>query len=325
MNQQIGMGIIGCGGVASAHLPAQQALDSIRTVAVCDIDERAARSRAREFDVPAVYTDWRKLLADDNVEAVAILLPHHLHCEVAVAAAQAGRHILCEKPMAISLEETDRMIAAADAAGVVLMIGQILRFRPANIRARELIRDGAIGEVRNVLRRRLGKSESFRSEWARRPEEAGGWVLYGFGAHEIDMILWLTDSHARDVFAQGRLTNPYWGDIDELTLQMALGEDAMATYEHSLNTPFGAWDCMIIGTEGAMLVESERITIDGEVEEQPLDSPAAWRAQVGEFARAILEGDEPEASGANVRRTMAALEAAKISMREGRVVDASSL
>ncbi|MEA3400265.1 MAG: Gfo/Idh/MocA family oxidoreductase [Armatimonadota bacterium] len=325
MSEQIGMGVIGCGGIAGAHLPAYEAVDELRTVAVCDIDEEAARRAAEAHDVPAVYTDWGDLLGDEAVDAVSVLLPHHLHRDAAVAAAEAGKHVLCEKPMAVSLQEADDMIAAAEAAGVVLMIAQILRFRQANIRARELIGEGAVGEVRNVLRRRLGRSEGFRSEWARRPEEAGGWVLYGYGSHEVDMILWLTQAGATDVYAQARRNNPYWNDIDELTVQMALGDGAMATYQHSLNTPFGAWGCMIIGTEAAMLVGSEQIQVDGESIDVPLDSTAAWRAQVGEFARAVLEGGEPEASGRDVRRTMAALEAARLSIRDGVVVDASKL
>jgi myo-inositol 2-dehydrogenase/D-chiro-inositol 1-dehydrogenase/scyllo-inositol 2-dehydrogenase (NAD+) len=272
-----------------------------------------------------MYTDWREVLEDERVDAVSVLLPHHLHRDVTVAAAEAGRHVLCEKPMATSLAEADDMIAAAEGAGIVLMIGQILRFRPVNIRARELIRDGAVGDVRNVLRRRLGRSEGFRSEWARKPEEAGGWVLYGYGAHEIDMILWLNDGEPGDVYAQARVNNEYWNDYDELTVQMALIDGPMSTYQHSLNTPFGAWECMVIGTEGAMLIGSEQIQFGDEVIETPLDSPASWRAQVSEFARAVREGDEPEASGWNVRRTMAALEAAKLSIRDGELVDASAL
>lgn len=322
---QIGIGAVGCGGIAGGHLPAYRDVEGIRTVAVCDINEQVARERAEEFDVPAVYTDWRDLLDDEDVDAVSVLLPHHLHREVAVAAAEAGKHVLTEKPMATSLAEADDMIAAAEAAGVVLMVGQILRFRPANIRARELIRDGAIGEPRNILRRRLGKSQGFRSEWARRPEEAGGWVLYGFGAHEVDMILWLNDAEAQTVFAQARVNNEYWNDYDEVTVQMSLVDGPIATYQHSLNTPFGAWECMVIGTEDAMMIESGQIRLAGEVIEAPLDSPASWQAQIGEFVRAIREGDEPEASGRNVRRTMAALEAAKLSIRDGVAIDATSL
>jgi predicted dehydrogenase len=319
------MGVIGCGGISRAHLPAQQAIEEMRTVAVCDIDEDGARAAAEEYEVEAVYRDYHDLLADDQVDAVAILLPHHLHRECAVAAARAGKHILCEKPMAVSITETDDMIAAAQSAGVVLMIAQILRFRPANIRARELIRDGAIGEVRNVIRRRYGHSRDFRSDWASKPEEAGGWVLYGYGSHEIDMILWLNDAEAHEVYAQAQRSNPWWHDWDEMSIEMRLSNEAIASMHHTLNCPFGAWDCLVIGTEGAMLIEPERIHLDGEVIEAPLDSPASHQAQSREFATAVFEGREPEASGMNVRKTMAALEAAKLSIAGGRIVNAAEI
>ena len=304
------MGVIGCGSIAGAHLPAERALDEMTTVAVCDTDEQAAQARAEEFEVESVYRDYHDLLADDNVDAVAILLPHHLHRDCAVAAAQAGKHILCEKPMAISISETDDMIAAAEEAGVVLMIAQVLRFRPSNIRARELIRDGAIGEVKNLIRRRYGKSGDPGRDWAFKPEQAGGWMLYGYGSHEIDMILWLNDAEAHEVYAQAQCNNPWWHDYDEMSIELRLSNEAIASMHHSLNSPVGAWDCVVIGTEGGMLIEGEKILLNGEAVEVPLDSPEAHKAQTAEFAAAVLEGREPEASGRDVRKTMAGLEAA---------------
>jgi len=325
MVDQLGMGVIGCGGISNAHLPAESTIEGMRTVAVCDLDENAARAAADKYDVPAVYTEYADLLSDEAVDAVAILLPHHLHRDCAVAAAAAGKHILCEKPMATSLQDVDAMIAAADEASVVLMIGQVLRFWPANVRARELVLDGAIGEVKNIVRRRYGKSQDFRSDWASDPAKAGGWVLYGYGTHEVDMILWLTDATPEQVYATARKNNEWWHDYDELGIELGLSNGAMASYHHSTNCPFGAWDCILVGTEGAMLVEAERIVLNDEVIEVPLDGPAAHVAQSAEFLRAVREGDEPQASGRSVRRTMVALEAAKVSIAEGRVVDASKL
>lgn len=325
MINQLRMGVIGCGSIAGAHLPAQRALDETTTVAVCDLDEQAARARAEEFEVATIYRDYHDLLADDNVDAVAILLPHHLHRDCAVAAAQAGKHILCEKPMAISIAETDDMIAAADEAGIVFMIAQVLRFRPGNIKARELIREGAIGEVKNVIRRRYGKSGDPGREWALKPEEAGGWVLYGYGSHEIDMILWLNDAEVHEVYAQAQCNNPWWHDYDEMSIELRLSNEAIASMHHSLNSPVGAWDCLVIGTEGGMLIESERILLNGEAIELPLDSPETHKAQTGEFLAAVFEGREPEASGRDVRKTMAALEAAKLSIAQGRIVDAREI
>lgn len=325
MADQLGMGVIGCGGISRAHLAAQQAIPEICTVAVCDVDEEAARAASSQYDVPAVYTDYHDLLADERVDAVAVLLPHHLHRDAVVAAARAGKHVLCEKPMAISLAQADEMIAACEASDVVLAIAQILRFRPANSIARAAISEGRIGEVRNVIRRRYGLSRDFRAEWASKPEQAGGWVLYGYGSHEVDAILWLTDSAPERVYAQGRKNNPWWHDYDEVTVDMELSNGAMASYHHTTNSPYGAWDCLIIGTAGAMLVETEQVRLGEEVIEAPLDGAAAFTEQVRDFYNAVMQGTRPRASGQDVRRTMVALEAARTSMAERRVVDATEL
>ena len=131
--------------------------------------------------------------------------------------------------MAISLKEADTMIDAARRNGVTLMVGQVLRFRQGNVEARRLIKEGKIGEPRNIIRRRLSKSGEFRSEWARDPAKAGGWVLYGYGANEVDMMLWLFDTHAKKVFSQARKNNPYWNDYDEISIQMELANGVIAT------------------------------------------------------------------------------------------------
>jgi len=99
-------------------------------------------------------------------------------------------------------------------------------------------------------------------------------VLYGFGAHEVDMILWLNDGEPGAVYAQARVNNRYWNDYDEITVQMSLVDGPIATYQHSLNTPFGAWECMVIGTAGAMMITSEQIRLGDEVIEIPLDGGA---------------------------------------------------
>jgi predicted dehydrogenase len=266
------------------------------------------------------------MLAQADLDAVSICLPHHLHCDAAVAASEAGLHVLCEKPMTVSLEQCDAMIAAAEAAGKVLMVGQVLRFRNAARQARELLREGAVGEIKQVIRRRLGSFKEFpRAPWSRDPEQAGGWTLYGFGSHEGDQILWLTDSSPTSVFACGRTNNPYWSDTDELSILFGLSCGGFATELHSLNCAFGAWDCTIIGTEAAMQLGNDEIRIDERVIEGPMQASGGMTEQIREFGAAIREGREPEASGRDVRRTMVLLEAAKLSLQSGQMVDATKL
>jgi len=327
MSERIGIAIIGCGGIAQAHLESLGEIDDFRIVATVDVIEERAKEYASKYKAERYYTSIDEALEDPEVEAVSICLPHYLHSPVAVAAAKAGKHILVEKPMAISLKEADEMIKAADENDVTLMVEQTLRFRNCNILTKKLIREGRIGKVCNVIRRRLSFSKSFPSEWSRRPEQSGGWVLYGYGSHSVDLVLWVLDANPVHVFAYGVKNNPYWNDYDEVSIMMKMDNGAIASILHSLNYQQEyTWDLTVIGTEGSILVkEGKSVQIGNEVLETPIDNTQKVYAALKEFARAIKEEREPEASGRNVRRTMLALEAAKISMEKKIAVDVKDL
>jgi predicted dehydrogenase len=322
MESQLRVAVIGCGGIARGHLNAMKNLSTARPVAMVDLDETRARQYAEEYRADRYHTDIADALTDD-VDAVIVCLPHYLHVGAAIAAAESGKHILTEKPMAISLKEADDMIEAAMRNNVRLMVGQVLRFRGCNVEAKRLIKDGKIGEPRNIIRRRLSRSREFRSEWARDPAKAGGWVLYGYGSHEVDMMLWLFDTHANRVYAQARKNNPYWNDYDEIGIQMELANGMIATLNHSLNCVMGAWDTFITGTKASMYITNQQITIDGEKIDVPMGP--AMELQLKEFINAINEGREPESSGVNVRKTMQALEAARLSIAKGQIMDTKGM
>jgi len=321
----LGIAIVGCGQIARAHANAIGQLRGAELVACCDTNEEALRCFAEANSVPRRYRELAEVLGDDEVQAVALCLPHDVHCRAAVAAAEAGKHILCEKPMAISLAEADRMIAAADEAPVTLMIGQILRFRQSYRTARKLIQSGRIGRPRNVIRRRTGLSKEPPRSWADNAKVSGGWLLYGYGSHELDALLWLSDTEVETVYAQARTVNPLWHDFDELSVQMSLADGSMATLNHSLNANRSWWDELVIGTEGSLYVDSKQIILDEET--IPITETPTWGMldQYEEFVAAIRERRQPQASGADVRKTMVALEAVKRSLKTGQPVDATVL
>lgn len=310
--------MIGCGGISNGHLGAMKNIPAARPVALVDIDENRAKECAEKYGVDRYHTDMHDALTDD-VDAVIVCLPHYLHIGAVLAATEAGKHVLTEKPMAISLKEADDMIEAAQKSEVTLMVGQVLRFRQGNVEVKRLIKEGKIGEPRNMIRRRLSQSGEFRSAWASDPAKAGGWVLYGYGSHEMDMMLWLFDTHASKVYAQARKNNAYWNDYDEISIQMELANGMMATLNHSLNCVSGAWDTYITGTEASMYLTNNRIVIGGE--KLDIEMGPAMEIQLREFVDSIRENREPEASGTSVRATMQALEAAKLSITSGQAVD----
>lgn len=143
MAQRIRVAIIGCGGISRGHARGYlQSPDLFEVVACCDERGELAEERAQQLGAKFVTADYREVIASDDVDAVDICLPHHLHAEVAIAAAQAGKHVLVEKPIANTLDEANAMIEAAKKSGVVLMVAHNERYMPVYRKAKELVEQG---------------------------------------------------------------------------------------------------------------------------------------------------------------------------------------
>ncbi len=198
MKVPVRMGIVGLGRIADLHAKAYRHCDLARLHAVCDLDETLARRRASEWGARRVYTDYRALLADPEVDAVEILTPHHLHREMAIAACRAGKHVSVQKPMALSVEDCDRMIEAARASGVVLRVYENNVFYPPHVKAKAWIQDGAIGEPLSIrLRMAAGGKGGWHiplRSWLWRLNEqtcGGGPTIFDDGYHKFSMALHL--------------------------------------------------------------------------------------------------------------------------------------
>jgi predicted dehydrogenase len=144
------IGVIGCGVIADLTVWGYREDERVEIRAVCDSDEGKARSKAQEWGADKVYADYRELLADDRIEAVEIITPHHLHCPMTVDAARAGKHVSVQKPMARNVSEAREMIAAANDANVILRVNDPYIFYPPITKAKELIDAGEIGGVSMV-------------------------------------------------------------------------------------------------------------------------------------------------------------------------------
>ncbi|MDO5603591.1 MAG: Gfo/Idh/MocA family oxidoreductase [Paracoccus sp. (in: a-proteobacteria)] len=186
----IGVGIIGAGHFGAVHARAMAEVSGIRLVASCRNDSAAAGKFAQTHGGTA-FSDWRALLADPGVDAVVIATPHHLHEEIAIAAADAGKHILLEKPMAPTTRACDAINAAVSRAGVQLLVGHVMHFARPCLKAMEILDSGAIG------RPVLGSSgmiklwmESNRRDWHKNIASGGG-MLMTAGIHALDRLVWL--------------------------------------------------------------------------------------------------------------------------------------
>lgn len=195
------VGIIGAGSYGEMHAKAIANTDGVELVAASRTNAGALAEFTGQYGGRG-YTDYADLLADPNVNTVVIATPHHHHTEIAVKAAQAGKHILLEKPMAPTLAECRQIAEAAEAAGIQLMLGHVNHFAHPYRIARQILESGEMGEViQGSAAMQKYWMEGNRREWHMNRETGGG-VWMTVGVHPLDRLVWLTDSPVTSVAAQ---------------------------------------------------------------------------------------------------------------------------
>jgi predicted dehydrogenase len=142
--------IVGCGRISDLHEMGYRGRDDACIAAVCDTNRARAKTKAKAWNVPKVYKKYEQVLGDPEIDLVELLTPHHLHCEMTVAACRAGKHVSVQKPMALSSQEADTMIAAAAECGVQLRVYENFVFYAPAVKARQMIQAGEIGEARMI-------------------------------------------------------------------------------------------------------------------------------------------------------------------------------
>ncbi len=191
--RSIGVGIIGCGMISVNHFHALSKLENAHVTAVCDIDPEKKKSASSQYQVTG-YTDYRDMLKDPQVESVHICTPHFLHAEMTIAALQAGKHVLCEKPMGMSIQEAEAMKAAAEKSGKQLTVCFQNRFNGASKRMKEIITKGTLGAFRGgsaFVAWNRGENYYESSPWRGSWQREGGSVLINQAIHTLDLLKYL--------------------------------------------------------------------------------------------------------------------------------------
>ena len=188
-NGPVRVGIIGSQFQADCHAAAISMIeDDMSVVAVASPTAAHAQGLADRYKIPAVYSDYRQLAKDPQIEAVSITAPNSLHCEMTLAMAAAGKHVICEKPLCVTLDEADRMIEACRANGVLLLYAESLFFTPKYVKAKEMADSGAFGKVHLI--KQSEKHFGPHAEWFWDVKRAGGGALFDLGAHGIGFAYW---------------------------------------------------------------------------------------------------------------------------------------
>lgn len=262
---QVNIAIIGTGIIGRSHIKRYQNIPDANLVAVCDINEDAAKATAEEYGIPDVYTDFRKVLERDDVVAVDVCLHNNLHAPVSIAAMQAGKHVYCEKPLAGSYADAKAMVDAADETGMKLTMQVATLFSDSTIAAKRLIDDGHLGRVyyaKSSAYRRRGRPfvDGYATPAFVQKKVAAGGALYDVGVYHISQILYLLDApeiqtisgstfQEIDMYDHRRKESGY--DVEELAVGLVRLGGGMTMFLEE------AWAINLGGTDGSKVVGSK--------------------------------------------------------------------
>lgn len=262
---RIRFGVLGCGSIGPTHVGAIQQIQDAQMVAVCDQNADKAQAVAKKYDVAKSYTDYHEMLRDPEIDVVCVCTPSGVHADHAVAALEAGKHVIVEKPMDISLEACDRMIAAEDSTGKKLAVISQHRWDSATVLVKQAIEDGKLGKI--ILADATVKwwrtqgyydSGDWRGTWAM----DGGGALMNQGVHTVDLLQWLAGGVA-SLYAQTRTAAHERIEVEDIAA-------AALTFENgaigTLIATTAAWEGFpvridIYGTEGTAIIEGDRLKL----------------------------------------------------------------
>ena len=325
----IGWGIIGIGKHAGRFIaPALEKAANTQLVAVCSRSMERAKNFATEHGVERAYDSLEKMLEDPELDVLYVATPNNLHTQHTIQAAQAGKHVLCEKPMALTEAECERMIEACHKNKVKLGIDFQNRYHPAHVVAHRLIKDGEIGEI--VLAKAQychGFPRGHWQGWRNDPSMAGAGALVGTGVHPIDLLRFLLDSEIEEVTALCEGEESKVDDMDHVILKFKNG--ARGIVVAGILAPRSDNDAVLYGSKAKITCKSTvgmplqgELFVEGDLINTRMTFPTEdvlqgnYISVVEAFSKCIEEDTEPDVPGSNglqmVRITNAILESSRL-------------
>lgn len=304
--KKIKWGVIGCGGIADRRtIPGMVLAENAELVAVMDKDPDRTEQVRQKYNVKYAYTDEKELLQQADIDAVYIATPVFCHKEQVFLAADAGKHILLEKPMGVTTEEAAEMLAYCEKKGVKLGVGFMMRFHAVHQRIKEEIKKGALGEIVSAYAKFNCWSPVLPVKWRQTKTFSGGGAMMDMGIHCIDLLQYFTDMKAKEVVGlSGNQIFTYPDTEDTATALMRMENGALFTVEANFNIPDSIGGCKfeIYGTKGSLVaegtvgqVESGRVVLTQQNENQAVSetldyiSGNMYTKEIEAFSKAILE------------------------------------
>lgn len=266
MNKTVGVGVVGCGGISRlAHMPAIAATPGLKLVAIADNIQANLEAASAEFGVSETYDTIEELLASPSVDVVDICTPVWLHLPMVLAAAAAGKHVLCEKPLGRNAAEAAEMVAACERAGVTLTVMHQQRFMDGFQKIKELLDEEAIGQVVSIRARsghagpdkRMAVPGSAMGTWVFDAEKSGGGVLQDIGVHLLDVLTWLFGEVSTVTAELATLTRDVTVE-DHAALLLTFASGVRGEAELSWSQVAGRNVVEIYGTDGTISFDRDR-------------------------------------------------------------------
>ncbi|MGH3337486.1 MAG: Gfo/Idh/MocA family protein [Propionibacteriaceae bacterium] len=298
---KIKVGLLGGGGIVDAHIRGYRTYsDAIEVTAIADVVDETARRRAAELGA-AAYTDFRRMIIEADLDAVDICLPHHLHAEAIVAAAQAGRHILCEKPLCLTVQQADEVQRVVSGAGVTLMCAHNQLFLPAVSTAKQLLEQGILGTVYEVR-----TSDSFYNDfnpqnmgWRATTATSGGGELMDTGYHPTYLMLHLAGGspvEATALLSRHRLRFMDSEDSAQVLVRFDNGVVGHLVTSWAYQPPPGSERFSVVGERGSLHSDGRDLTVSlrgSTSQTYDFDDVDTYVSEIGHFADCLHSGARP--------------------------------
>jgi len=304
--------------------------------ALCDADRETVHDVADQLGVSSLFTDYNEVVAQPDVDAVVVATPAFMHRDIACAAAEQGKHVFLEKPMAVTVEECQEINAVVTAAGVKLQLGFMRRFDDGFLQAKDLLDSGEIGRV--MIIKSTGRGPGLPPAWIYDLSKSNG-VLAEVNSHDIDSIRWLVGSDICRVYAEaGNFKCPdvreeYPDFYDNIVVNLRFSDGTIGMIDGTCPCHYG-YDARteILCENGVVFVGSieqrgvTKVTVDGRVTGQTVKSwrslfKDAYVAEMEHFIECVLEDREPRVSGLDGLRAVEVVVAANRSLQSGGPVE----
>jgi len=324
-NASLNFALVGCGRIAQTHLEAIASIPECKLKGVADVRKKAAKSVAEQFGCKT-YEDYHQVLDENQVDAVVICTPPHTHAEISTFFLENGVHVLCEKPLALSIEDATHMVDTAEEKGCLLMMASKFRYVDDLIRAKGVVDSGILGDI--VLFENVFCSKvDMRDRWNAHKDIAGGGVLVDNGSHSVDIARYLLGPIAKVQAEEGK------------RVQKLEVEDTARLYFRTESETMGAVDLSwslykerksyieLFGTEGALSIgwkcskyrQSEKL--DWVIFGEGYDKLACFRKQLENFVGCIKGRDLPVITATDSLESVKVIEAAYKSMNMNKWVE----